>query len=199
MPRILRYRPSPAMVVACAALTVSLAGTGYAAFRLPANSVGAAQLKKNSVTSSKIRNYTLVKADFRPSQLPRGPRGLPGIPGAIGPTGPAGPAGPQGAPGAPASASAITARTANVTVPGNAAGNGAYATRSVAVNCASNERAIGGGTSWNVDSSNDLELMTVYSQVVLTGTKTTGWRARGASDIAASAVFTVAALCERIA
>lgn len=200
-----RYRPSPAMVIACTALTVSLAGTGYAAIRLPANSVGAAQIKKNSISSSKIRNYTLVKADFRPSQLPRGPRGLPGIPGAIGPagpagpSGPAGPAGPQGPAGAPASASAIAVRTANVTVPGNAAGNGAYATRSVAVNCAANERAIGGGTSWNVDSTNDLELMTVSSQVVLTGAKTTGWRARGASDIAGNAVLTVAALCERIA
>ena len=199
MPRILRYRPSPAMVVACAALSVSLAGSGYAAFKLPANSVGAAQLKKDSITTSKIRNYTLVKADFKPSQLPRGSRGLPGIPGPIGPAGPAGPPGPQGAAGAPASASVITVRTANVAVPGNAAGNGAYATRAVAVNCAANERAIAGGSSWNMDSSPDLELITVTSQVILTGGKPTGWRAKGGSDIANAAVFTVAALCERVA
>jgi hypothetical protein len=199
--RILCRRPSPGTVIACVALAVSLGGTGYAALRLPANSVGTAQLKRNSVVSSKIRNYTLVRADFKPSQVPRGPRGLPGVPGPIGPTGPAGPAGPagpQGPAGAPGSASVITIRTSAVTVPGNTAGNGSYATRSVAVNCASNERAIAGGTSWNVDSTNDLELMTVYSQVVLTGTKTTGWRARGSSDIAPNAVFTVAALCERV-
>jgi hypothetical protein len=36
MNRLLRLRPSPAMVVACAALFVSLGGVGYAAIVLPA-------------------------------------------------------------------------------------------------------------------------------------------------------------------
>ena len=40
MKKILRRLPSPAMVVACAALTVALGGTGYAAIKLPRNSVG---------------------------------------------------------------------------------------------------------------------------------------------------------------
>ena len=37
-------RPSPAMIVALAALFVALGGTSYAAFSLPKNSVGSAQM-----------------------------------------------------------------------------------------------------------------------------------------------------------
>ena len=43
MKRLLRHRPSPAMVVSLLALTVALGGTGYAAIVLPANSVGTTQ------------------------------------------------------------------------------------------------------------------------------------------------------------
>jgi len=81
------------MVVACLALLVALGGTGYAATVLPRNSVGAAQLQANAVTSAKVRNGTLVRQDFKPGQLALGPRG------ASGPAGPAGPAGQTG-PGA---------------------------------------------------------------------------------------------------
>lgn len=48
-------RPSPAMVVACIALTVALGGTSYAAIALPKNSVGTRQLKKNAVTGVKVK------------------------------------------------------------------------------------------------------------------------------------------------
>jgi hypothetical protein len=82
MTRLRRYRPTPAMVVACVALAVAMAGTGYAATALPRNSVGAVQLKDNAVTAAKVKNSSLLKADFKPGQLPEGPRG------------PAGPAGP---------------------------------------------------------------------------------------------------------
>ena len=51
-----RLRPSPAMVVSCLALVVALGGTGYAAITLPANSVGAKQLKKGAVQTAKIKN-----------------------------------------------------------------------------------------------------------------------------------------------
>jgi hypothetical protein len=73
------------MVVACIALIVALGGTGYAAIRLPRNSVGATQLKANAVTSGKVRNGSLSSKDFRRSSLPRGPRGPagPSAPGAI--------------------------------------------------------------------------------------------------------------------
>jgi hypothetical protein len=42
------------MVVACIALTVALGGTSYAAIKLPRNSVGTKQLRKNAVVASKL-------------------------------------------------------------------------------------------------------------------------------------------------
>jgi hypothetical protein len=89
-------RIAPALVVACVALAVSLGGTGYAAFKLPAGSVGTAQLKKNAVTSPKVKDKSLLAADFKPGQLPAGaigPKGDKGDAGAQGPMGAAGPAG----------------------------------------------------------------------------------------------------------
>ena len=83
-----RRAPSPALVIASLALLVALAGTGVAAVSaLPRASVGTAQLKSNAVTSAKVRNSTLLRADFKPGQVPRGPTG------ARGPQGPPGPAG----------------------------------------------------------------------------------------------------------
>jgi hypothetical protein len=72
------------MVVACAALLVSLSGMGYAATVLPANSVGPKQLKRNAVTSAKVKQYSLLRSDFKRGQVPQGPRGPQGIPGAQG-------------------------------------------------------------------------------------------------------------------
>jgi len=84
MKRLLHLRPSPAMIVACAALFVSLGGVGYAAIVLPANSVGTKQLKKNAVNSAKVKKHSLLKSDFKAGQLPRGAQGIPGVPGAPG-------------------------------------------------------------------------------------------------------------------
>lgn len=44
------------MVISCIALFVALGGAGYAATRLPANSVGNRQLKNNSVGNKKLKN-----------------------------------------------------------------------------------------------------------------------------------------------
>jgi hypothetical protein len=85
-------RPSAAMVVALIALFVALSGTGYAAFKLPRNSVGATQLRKGSVTPPKVAKKTIA--------LFKGKRGLRGLRGATGAQGPTGPAGPTGAAGA---------------------------------------------------------------------------------------------------
>jgi hypothetical protein len=71
MRRILRHRPSPAMVIACVALTVALGGTSYAAVSLPRNSVGTKQLKRNAVTSIKIKNNSVTGADVLESSLGR--------------------------------------------------------------------------------------------------------------------------------
>ncbi len=85
--------PSPALVVASVALVVALGGTGYAALKLPRNSVGASQIKKNAVTSVKIKNGSLRMADFQRGDAPAGAPGAPGAQGARGPEGPQGPAG----------------------------------------------------------------------------------------------------------
>jgi hypothetical protein len=89
-------RPSPALVIACAALAVALGGVGYAATVLPRNSVGVLQLKPNSVNSAKVVNGSLLRADFRSGQIPRGPAGTAGPAGPAGPAGAAGTAGPAG-------------------------------------------------------------------------------------------------------
>ena len=70
MKRFLHVRPSPAMVVACAALFVALSGVGYAAIVLPANSVGTKHLKKNAVTPAKVKRRSLLRSDFKPGQVP---------------------------------------------------------------------------------------------------------------------------------
>lgn len=61
------------MVVACLALTVALAGTSYAAIRLPANSVGTAQLKSGAVTGAKVQRNTLGGDQIAESKLGKVP------------------------------------------------------------------------------------------------------------------------------
>ena len=46
-----RFRPSPAMIVACVALIVALGGTAWA---VATNSVGTRQLKNGAVTNPKL-------------------------------------------------------------------------------------------------------------------------------------------------
>lgn len=98
MERRLR-RPSPAMIVACLALGVSLSGIGYAATVLPRNSVGTAQLQANAVVSGKVRNGTLMRADFKTGQVPAGPQGAKGDTGVKGDKGDNGDKGDKGEPG----------------------------------------------------------------------------------------------------
>src|SRR4051812_43192502 len=80
-----RFRPSPAMVIACFALLIVLGGTSYAAVQA---------LPRNSVTSVQVKDRSLLARDFKAGQIPRGPAGPAG---AAGPAGPAGPAGASGA------------------------------------------------------------------------------------------------------
>jgi hypothetical protein len=75
-------RPTPATIIAGLALAVALTGTGYAASRIPANSVGTKQLKNNAVTSAKVKNGSLGAADFKAGTLLKGDKGDPGTPGA---------------------------------------------------------------------------------------------------------------------
>jgi hypothetical protein len=177
-------RPSPAMFVACLGLAVALGGTSFAAVTstlVPKGSIGTAQLRNNSVTSVKVRNFSLRAWDFKQGELPRGPKGVQG------------PVGPQGPPGVIGD---LRLYATSVAIPGNLAGNGLYVTKAAEVSCPSGERAITGGTNWS-DDSNDRELITVYSRPVITNGKVVGWRARGGTDIATERVFTVQALCAK--
>lgn len=69
MKRLRLGRPSPALVISIVALVMAMGGTGYAALKLPKNSVGSKQLKKNSVTGSKVKNGSLTGADLKLSAL----------------------------------------------------------------------------------------------------------------------------------
>jgi hypothetical protein len=172
--RIRPRRVSPAFFIACLALAVSLGGTSYAAAsKLARNTVGTAQLKDNAVTSDKVRDFSLRLWDFKKGQLPRGP---------VGPPGPAGKLGD------------LIAHESAVTVPGNAAGNGLYVSRSISVRCHPGERAVTGGTTWSTDAD-DAELITVYSRPLIENGVPVGWRSRGGSDMATDRVFTVQVLC----
>jgi hypothetical protein len=95
--------------VSLLALFVALGGTSYAVTKLPAKSVGSLQLKSNAVTSSKVKNGSLLKTDFRRGQLPAGARGATGAAGAKGDPGANGTNGANGAPG-PAGVAAGYAR-----------------------------------------------------------------------------------------
>ena len=112
--------PSPALVVACLALAISLSGTGYAvSTALPRNSVGTLQLKNNSVNSAKVKNASLRAADFAPGQIPAGP---------------AGPAGPQGPPG-----------TAGLQLISGSGASNSSSPKSQQQDCPAGKRAVGGG------------------------------------------------------
>src|SRR3712207_6750314 len=58
-----------ANVVATLALFIALGGGAYAVTALPRNSVGTQQLKRNAVTSAKIRNRTVAPADLSQATL----------------------------------------------------------------------------------------------------------------------------------
>jgi hypothetical protein len=190
------------MVVACLALLIALTGSSVAAVnQLGRNSVGPLQLKNgavtnpklrnNAVTSAKVANRSLLRSDFAPGQLPAGPTGPQGP---VGPAGPAGPAGPSGTIGT------VVVRQASVSVPGSLSDkptpNTLWVSRTVNVNCNSNERSISAGTGWSADAD-DLELVTVYMKPVITSGNVVGWTAKGANNArdGEAHTFTLYALC----
>jgi hypothetical protein len=70
-------------------------GAAIAAGGLGKNTVGSKQLKKNAVTAVKVKDGSLLGADFAAGQLPAGPTGPAGAKGATGAAGPAGVVGPN--------------------------------------------------------------------------------------------------------
>jgi hypothetical protein len=96
----LKERLTFSNVVAVIALFIALGGASYAAIKIPKNSVGTKQLKKNAVNSSKVKNHSLLAKDFKKGQIPKGATGPKGPVGATGAAGLKGATGPAGLPGA---------------------------------------------------------------------------------------------------
>jgi hypothetical protein len=66
-------KPTPALVVSTVALVVALGGTSYAAFTLPANSVGSKQLKNSAVTTKKLQDGAVTGAKVNVAHFPTVP------------------------------------------------------------------------------------------------------------------------------
>lgn len=71
MSGLLKRHLTYANVMATIAVVLALGGVSWAASKAPKNSVGTAAIKRNAVTSGKIRNKTLRSSDFKPAFLNR--------------------------------------------------------------------------------------------------------------------------------
>ena len=138
----LRDRLTFANAMSLVAVFVALGGSAWA---VTANSIGSRQLKPNAVrtgdvapdaiTSAKVDDGSLLRADFAASELPQGPQG------AQGPQGPQGSQGPQGVQGPPGVSGyeIVQELTASNNVDA----------KDVTADCPSGKRALGGGAYVN--------------------------------------------------
>ena len=128
------------VVFSITALIVAVLGAtpvgGAALNALPRASVGPLQLKANAVTSVKVKNGSLLRADFRAGQIPAGP---------------AGPAGAQGAPGTSGLQSVFTTSAINST-----------ATRTLTAACPSGKTALGGGVAVTPTTASEVAITASY-------------------------------------
>ena len=69
MKRLLKRRPSAALVISIVALVMATIGTAIAATQLPKNSVGSKQLKNNAVVTSKIKKEAVTGAKVKKNSL----------------------------------------------------------------------------------------------------------------------------------
>ncbi|WP_026911733.1 hypothetical protein [Patulibacter minatonensis] len=153
-----RRHLTPPMVMSTLALFVALGGTGYAATKLPAKSVGGKQLQDSAVTSSKVKNGSLLAKDFKTGELKAGKAGARGAAGPAGATGATGAPGPQGATGATGDTGARGGFSSVVTrsIETNVAGGGTAAL--VVARCNVDEMATGGGGSFVNGSADNTSL-----------------------------------------
>lgn len=188
-----------ALVVAI--LTATPAGDAAKRLILPANSVGAAQLKKGAVTAAKVKAHSLLAADFEHGQLtggpagpkgdagPQGPKGDPGPRGPKGPAGPAGLQGPQGPAGHPG-ASGVAAVSGwqlirhTVSLPANGAAT------IYGANCPAGDHVLGGG----ITSSPAGRLKTIREN----GPNGNGWFGTVVNSGSGSTQVVIWAICARV-
>lgn len=131
------------VVLSVTALVVAVLGAtpvGEAALNaLPRNSVGPLQLKTNAVTSVKVKNGSLLRADFRAGQIPAGAAG------------PAGPAGAQGGPGTSGLQTVFTTSPINSST-----------TRTLTATCPSGKVALGGGVAVTPTTATEVAITASY-------------------------------------
>jgi hypothetical protein len=145
-----------ANVTSTLALVFAMAGGAYAV-AVPRNSVGGAQLKRNAVTSAKVKDRSLLITDFAVAQRAalRGPKGDPG------PEGPAGEDGADGDPGPPGSFDSVVPRLGQVaTVADNTPAL-------VFAYCNADEIAVGGGGTFAGGDSGQSIINTNYPLTAL--------------------------------
>ena len=165
-------RASPALVVSIIALSVALGGTSYAAIVIPANSVGTKQIKKNAVTSAKVKDGSLLLADFGAGQLPAGATGATGAAGATGTTGATGATGPKGEKGDPGTNGTNGATTVAVRQSPSTP-VAASAIVSATAQCLPGERATGGG--YDVSGLGEFATFALDSHPTDTAALPNGW------------------------
>jgi hypothetical protein len=115
-----------------------LSGVGYAATVLPRSSVGTAQLKKDAVTSIKVKNRSLLAVDFKRGQLPAG------APGAKGDKGDRGDKGDKGDTGAPGLSEVQFVSVSSASNSSN---------KAIVADCPAGKKVIGGGATTDPTSS----------------------------------------------
>jgi Collagen triple helix repeat (20 copies) len=154
MRRILNYRPSSALLIACLALSIALGGTAGAAVlvtgkQIKDGSVSGRDIANRSLTGNDVRDRSLTPLDFDGSVQgpagpagPQGPAGDKGERGPSGPSGPVGPAGPTGpaGPRGPSGVNGWEYRTVRRTLSGGRAARWH-------VDCLGDKKALGGGVA----------------------------------------------------
>jgi hypothetical protein len=187
----IRTRFTSAHAIALVALFVALGGTGYAALKLPKNSVSAKQIKRNAVMSGEIRNGSVRSVDIREGAVGEQQVAFESLKAAHMMNGslkaedfmagelPAGPQGAKGDTGATGTFGSVTTQYELAAAP--LADN---AKESYDVHCPEGQTAIGGGARGdatdseltNVTSSRPI-ISTTSPGAPVDGGTFTGWRA----------------------
>jgi hypothetical protein len=163
------------LVISVAALVVAVLGTtplGQAAYNsvVPANSVGAIQLRNASVTeaklrgdavtSGKVKDHSLKAKDFADGQIP------------VGPQGPKGDKGDKGSKGSAGATNVVVRRAVGGTTPSG--GSGVFFDQA---NCEPGEHAVGGGAGIVTgDGSYKFHVSSSTPWPNTPGVTPTGWR-----------------------
>jgi hypothetical protein len=215
MKRVLRRRPSPALVVSIVALVVAMTGTGYAGTFIPDGSVtepkiadGAVTFSKiapRAVTTSRIGIQAIYNSRLQPSAVSTSKLRDDAVinkkiaTGAVNAdsiaTGGVGNAELGNGAVTAGKLGTLTVRTSSVTVPIPVPPASAPQSRAAQANCNTGEVALSGGAVWDTDTDNqDLRLVQAGLTTSTAG-QPTGFRARGLNADATPHTLTVQVLC----